>query len=773
MKNAVRKIFMAFSKRPLAAACGMVCSLSCASQEFAPAVSAEAVSEDECKITITATPLEFRQFEKIEIAGSAITDPQSKLAQPVQVICHRLVERSPATYPGDLLQQLPAMMPHRNASQSGSWEVTAVHGNPAGTLVLLNGQRLPSTSHAGWLGGGHAVDLRFLPMSAIDRIEVQTPGASSAMGPDGIAGVVNILTRKTQGLALGGEILRPTRGHGQGQGLNMSWGQGKLRTEGYHLQLHAAVNQRTPLQLSQNPLAVHEAPASTRHQWFMEGEWALGSQWTGFGHWLGTQETPQSTPTRWAESGPSAADLARVPWPLTQTERQSMHQWRLGLKGPWQLWDVLASASSGQARQHQQTQTRLADSPALQAPRPERLYALQAWPSVASQRHDTRLQTLNVQALRELDSPPQGPRTLSLGWQWRQESLSTQLDTVGPQDWQGQRQQWAVHGEFKTPLAEQHELTTALRHDHHSDVGSAATGQVAWKWRPATEFLMRASLGSGFRAPGLDQLSPHVTHSWQVWDPVRQSELRLLRRGQAQLKAEQSTHASWGFRLEPHPRWTLGADLWHLDVSQTIGYQSPTALWASGTLPSDAQGPYLNATATNLGRSHKQGIDYDTEWRVPGDAGLFRLSLKGVLYLKSSLKNAASGPTISDLAYFSGATQTVTPRHEVVMGSSLERAQWVIISSLRYRSAYREALGWPLLAAPAEQGTRRVPSHWRLDLGAQWALSRQLSVSAWLQDATDRGHAQALNASSVWQNTEHLSLEDLGRNIKFKVQYRL
>lgn len=768
MKKATRQIFMA-TIRPLAAACWLTASLTCASQETAPTVQAEAVSGEECELTITAAPLQFRQFDKVEIAGMAITDPQSKLAHPVQVICRRQVERSAATYPAELLQQLPALMPHQNASLSGALDVTAVHGHPAGTLVLLNGQRLPKTRHMGWWGSGDAVDLRFLPLSAIDRVEVQTPGSSTAMGSDGIAGIVNILTRKSRGLTVGGEILSPTRGQGHGQGLHMSWGQGSLRTEGYTVQFHAALNQRNLLMVSPHQPTVRETPASTHSQWFMEGEWAMGSQWTAFGHLLGTHETPQSIATSQTETGLTDASIAQTPWLLAQTNQQNMHQWRVGLKGPWQQWDVLTSASSGQARQ-QHTQTTLSTFSPADTTLPAGLYPLAALPKLTTQRHSTRLQTLNVQALRELDSPPQGPRTLSVGWQWLQESLATRANTPGADDWQGQRQQWAVHAEFKTPLAEQHEWTAALRHDQISDLGGTPTGHMAWKWRPATDFLMRASLGTGLRAPELDQLSPQVTHSWLMWDPIQQTSVRVNRRGQANLKAEQSTHTSLGFRLEPHPRWTLGADLWQLGVRQTIGYQDPAALQAAGLLHSDAQGPYLDSVAMNLGRSRKQGIDYDTEWRVPGDVGLIRLSVKGVLYLKSILKDVASGQAVSDLAYFSGVTQTVTPRHEVALGASLERANWVLMSHLRYRSAYREALGWPVTAA--EQLTRHIPSHWRWDLGGQWGLSRQLSVSAWLQDATDRGRTQALTSASALYTTEGQSLENVGRTLKFKAQYK-
>ncbi|WP_133065417.1 TonB-dependent receptor plug domain-containing protein [Niveispirillum lacus] len=62
------------------------------------------------------------------------------------------------------------------------------------TLVLLNGQRLTPAGTGSRVG---QVDLNTLPSSMISRVEVLTGGASSIYGSDAIAGVVNIIPRKT------------------------------------------------------------------------------------------------------------------------------------------------------------------------------------------------------------------------------------------------------------------------------------------------------------------------------------------------------------------------------------------------------------------------------------------------------------------------------------------------------------------------------------------------------------------------------------------------
>ena len=62
----------------------------------------------------------------------------------------------------------------------------------ANTLVLLNGKRI-----AGAAGQeDFFVNLRNMPAGAIERVDVNLDGGSSVYGSDGVAGVINIITRK-------------------------------------------------------------------------------------------------------------------------------------------------------------------------------------------------------------------------------------------------------------------------------------------------------------------------------------------------------------------------------------------------------------------------------------------------------------------------------------------------------------------------------------------------------------------------------------------------
>ena len=79
----------------------------------------------------------------------------------------------------------------------GEWAVGVSTANMRGfgsanTLVLLNGHRI-----AGVAGREEFLaNLRHMPAGAVERIEVNLDGGSSVYGSDGIAGIINIITRK-------------------------------------------------------------------------------------------------------------------------------------------------------------------------------------------------------------------------------------------------------------------------------------------------------------------------------------------------------------------------------------------------------------------------------------------------------------------------------------------------------------------------------------------------------------------------------------------------
>ncbi len=136
--------------------------------------------------------------QRIEITGSSIKRIAVEGALPVQTLSKAQIEQTGATTAADLIASLPSMQGFTTSSASvngggGGVQTASVHGiGEKYTLVLLNGRRIaPFTS-------GSTVNLANIPLSAVERIEILTDGASALYGSDAIAGVVNFILKKNQ-----------------------------------------------------------------------------------------------------------------------------------------------------------------------------------------------------------------------------------------------------------------------------------------------------------------------------------------------------------------------------------------------------------------------------------------------------------------------------------------------------------------------------------------------------------------------------------------------
>ena len=131
-----------------------------------------------------------------------------KTETPVPVDVVNVAQATFSTGRMDLTSALNYVAPSFNYNkQSGSdgadhVELATLRGlGPDQTLVLINGKRRHQTSFVAVFGtrgrGNSGTDLNAIPMSAIDRVEILRDGASAQYGSDAIAGVMNLVLRKS------------------------------------------------------------------------------------------------------------------------------------------------------------------------------------------------------------------------------------------------------------------------------------------------------------------------------------------------------------------------------------------------------------------------------------------------------------------------------------------------------------------------------------------------------------------------------------------------
>jgi iron complex outermembrane recepter protein len=198
-----------------------------------------------------------QQLQRVEITGSSIKRIDAETSLPVLVIKRDAIERTGATSTVDLLQRLSAIQGGTTESGSvggGSFGFSGVSIHNIGdtrTLVLLNGHRLTSFGGQTLTGFAAGMDLNAIPISAIERIEVLTDGASALYGADAIAGVVNFITRRDTDK---GDItigLSSPSGGARESRISATKGFGTLGENGYNVMLSLSHDERTKLDATQ------------------------------------------------------------------------------------------------------------------------------------------------------------------------------------------------------------------------------------------------------------------------------------------------------------------------------------------------------------------------------------------------------------------------------------------------------------------------------------------------------------------------------------------
>ena len=131
-------------------------------------------------------------LDEIVVTASKIPLPLRETAKPVQIISREEIRRGAGRDLSQLLQEQAGIIVNGAFSSPGKDKSIFVRGaNSEYTLVLIDGQ--PVSDPTGLSG---SFDLRFLPLEQIERVEILKGSQSTLYGPDAIAGVINIISRK-------------------------------------------------------------------------------------------------------------------------------------------------------------------------------------------------------------------------------------------------------------------------------------------------------------------------------------------------------------------------------------------------------------------------------------------------------------------------------------------------------------------------------------------------------------------------------------------------
>ncbi len=485
--------------------------------------------------------------------------------------------------------------------------------------------------------GSQTVDMQMIPLSAVERVEVLRDGASAQYGSDAIAGVVNVILKKRprggQISASYGEFSRradkPTTGLQGWHGFALP-GQGHL-TLGFDIE-HSAhapqglpnqninyfatnasgqpvlVNSPLPLPAGLTPDPREDAWDRSSHLWgyppsirsyalFANAAWSPSEAWEVYAFGTagynrkraGTNHTTAASNQNVRELFPDGID----PFTIVTSEQLT------GAVGAKYFEESVGSfdLSLNAGRFVKST---------LSAPTVNASFGVNSPTSLETGGGDNRLAALTLDWVKDIPvSWLRSPLTLSAGAGLRHERFENVageyhswadggvliLDGPNagrfPQLPSGIRPEEAttvsrsvrsLYVQAEGSLNNKVEGGVALRAENYSDFGSASSvrGSVRYEFVPA--FALRATLGTGYRAPSLGQIN-YTTGSGGVQPltgvtvknkgfPVDHEVAKAL--GAQALKPERSVNLSLGAVWRQAPEHSLVVDLFAIDIKDRI-----------------------------------------------------------------------------------------------------------------------------------------------------------------------------------------------------------
>ena len=391
-------------------------------------------------------------------------------------------------------------------------------------------------------------------------------------------------------------------------------------------------------------------------------------------------------------------------------------------------------------------------------------------------RTTTSIKGVDAKASRELFKLPGGMMGLALGAEFRKESLD-----LAPSDANAQflvsgfgapgvpikadRNVTSGYAEISAPILKGLEADAAVRYDNYQRVGSTVNPKASLKWTASENVLLRASAGSGFRAPTLvDLYSPEargITTNGQR-DLIRcpagttglqdcSNQFVTIGGGNPQLKPEKSESYTLGIVIEPVKDTSFGIDTYQVKIRDVIrnalstatilGDPARYAAYIQRGAPdgnASGQGPITGILQglTNLGKIVVEGIDVDVKTRLNlSEGNRISLRLNGTYVSKYDVQNI-DGTYTSSINNPAAVGIGVVLRWRHTLGAVWEAGPWSVGFSENYQVGYRD-LRTSLQTVATTPTPRQVGSYETYDAQASYSGVKNLKLTLGVKNLFD------------------------------------
>jgi iron complex outermembrane receptor protein len=575
---------------------------------FAVLANTPAVQAQELVAANSATEGATNPIAEIVVTGTRRTGLEAvNSPAPIQVVDVASLQRVGQP---DLIQALAQNVPSFTAQAFGGDTANLTLSaklrglSPNHTLVLIDGKRRHTTANLAVLGGpyqgGAAADLNFIPIAAIEHIEVLQDGAAAQYGTDAIAGVVNIILKKKSS---GSSIMATTGGYydGGGDTADVSANAGFEPTSSSYFNVTAesryhdrsdrgGIDPRviSPANIASMPSLLtapgypylNHIQGDARYRLnvvaFNSGiEFGESTEFYSFGTYgqkhadaYENYRMPNRIPALYPQGFNPREEAKEDDYALTMGIKGTVADWRWDLGTSYGKDDVeINTIDSGNVSLFNDTGSTPTD--------------FHAGDFIASQF------TTTLDVNRDFDAGMASPLNVAFGIEQRHETYEIKPGDAasrykeGSQSFPGfaltdagthSRDNAAAYVDFALSPVEDLQLDLAGRYEHFSDFGDTTVGKLTGRYDFTSAFALRGTVSTGFRAPTLAEEYYSATNvspsSAFVQLPPNSPAAKLV--GVDGLKPEDSTNYSLGVVFHPAPGVTATLDAYQIEISDRI-----------------------------------------------------------------------------------------------------------------------------------------------------------------------------------------------------------
>ncbi len=296
----------------------------------------------------------------------------------------------------------------------------------------------------------------------------------------------------------------------------------------------------------------------------------------------------------------------------------------------------------------------------------------------------------------------------------------------------------SAYTELSAPLLKALEVQAALRFDHYQGVGNTTNPKLGLRYQPSRQLLLRASAGTGFRAPSFSELYRPTSYGSSpafLYDSVLDTfdQWATRKESNPNLKPERSQQFSAGIVFEPARDMSVSVDYWLIKKRDVISDLNGKTILENperyaAYIERDAfDEPTILLRKENQGRLKTSGLDLEANLRSSATPyGRFGLNLSGTYVLEYKRQFGPLEPYVSNLGRFLNDQVIQRWRHRASLDWEIGDVN-VTLGNTFY-SGYQDDSYLP------DTAPRRVKAYSLWDMSGAWRINSMLRVRAGVQN---------------------------------------